>query len=375
MPRSESTPRSIMFAAGGTAGHVEPALATADAIRQSDPSARISFLGTAEGIENQLVPQRGYELFTVPKASIPRGLSKDLLLLPLRLFRAVSATKRAIVDADAVVGFGGYLAGAAYLAARLSRIPIVIHEANAKAGLANRLGAMFTDQIALGGPTHGLHNGIVIGLPMRQAILRASAVMRHDASGSRAVARSLLGLDPEKPTLVVIGGSQGSLKINAAVAGALDALLIAGIQILHSVGTRNELPVAKPGYIPTPYLSKIEVAYSAADVLVARSGAATCHEVVAFGLPAIFVPLPHGNGEQALNAAPLVEAGAALSIDDDKFNGDVLFDQILALFKDEDTLNRMHNAGLQLARLDAANDLAAIVIKVADESRSIRGTK
>ena len=364
-----------MFAAGGTAGHVEPALATADAIRQSDPSARISFLGTAGGIENQLVPQRGYALFTVPKAAIPRGLSKDLFLLPLRLFRAVSATKRAITGADAVVGFGGYLAGAAYLAARLSRIPIVIHEANAKAGLANRLGAMFTDQIALGGPTNGLRKGIVIGLPMREAILRACEVVRSDAAGGRAAARRFLGLDPEKPTLVVMGGSQGSLKINTAVARALDPLLTAGFQILHSVGARNELPAAKHGYIPTPYLSKIEVAYSAADVLLARSGAATCHEVVAFGLPAIFVPLPHGNGEQALNAAPLVEVGAALSIDDDKFNGDVLVDQILGLFKNEDTLNRMHTAGMQLARLGAANALAAIVIRVADESISIRGTK
>ena len=375
MPRSESTPRSIMFAAGGTAGHVEPALATADAIRQSDPSVRISFLGTAGGIENQLVPQRGYELLIVPKAAIPRGLSKDLLFLPLRLFRAVSAAKRAIAGADAVVGFGGYLAGAAYLAARLSRIPIVIHEANAKAGLANRLGAIFTDQIALAGPTDGLRNGIVIGLPMREAILRASAVMRSDAPVGRAVARRLLGLDPEKPTLVVIGGSQGSLKINTAVARALDQLLRAGFQILHSVGARNELPAAKPGYIPTPYLSKIEVAYSAADVLLARSGAATCHEIVAFGLPAIFVPLPHGNGEQALNAAPLVEVGAALAIDDEKFNGDVLVAQIFGLFKNEDTLNRMRTAGVQLARLGAANDLAAIVIRVADESIARRGAK
>lgn len=364
-----------MFAAGGTAGHVEPALATADAIRQSDPFARISFLGTAGGIENQLVPQRGYELFTVPKAAVPRGLSKDLLLLPLRLFGAVAQTKRAIFGADVVVGFGGYLAGAAYLAARLSRIPIVIHEANAKVGLANRLGAMFTDQIALGGPTNGLPNGVVIGLPMREAILRASEVMQNDASGGRAAARRALGLDPEKPTLVVMGGSQGSLKINNAVATALDRLLAAGFQILHSVGGRNEMPAAKPGYFPTPYLSKMEMAYSAADVLLARSGAATCHEVVAFGLPAIFVPLPHGNGEQALNATPLVEVGAALSIDDEKFNGDVLVEQILGLFKDKETLTRMHSAGAQLARLGAASDLAAIVIRVTDESKLIRGIR
>ena len=109
-------------------------------------------------------------------------------------------------------------------------------------------------------------------------------------------------------------------------------------------------------------------------MLLARSGAATCHEVVAFGLPAIFVPLPHGNGEQALNAAPLVEAGAAISIDDEKFDGDLLVDQILRLFKDKDILNRMHSAGARLTRLGAASDLAAIVIRVADESKSIRGT-
>jgi UDP-N-acetylglucosamine--N-acetylmuramyl-(pentapeptide) pyrophosphoryl-undecaprenol N-acetylglucosamine transferase len=372
---SESTPPSIIFAAGGTAGHVEPALATADAIRQRDPAAHISFLGTPRGIENQLVPPRGYELITVPKAAIPRGLSKDLLLLPVRLFRAVAQTKRAIFGADVVVGFGGYLAGAAYLAARLSRIPIVLHEANTKAGLANRLGAMFTDQIVLGGPTNGLADGVVIGLPMREAILRAAEVMQTDASGGRAAARRALGLDSEKATLVVMGGSQGSVKINNAVAAALDRLLASGFQILHSVGDRNEMPAAKPGYIPTPYLAKMELAYSAADVLLARSGAATCHEVVAFGLPAIFVPLPHGNGEQALNAAPLVAVGAAICIDDEKFDADLLVDQILGLFKDSDTLSRMHLGSAKLIRLSAASDLAAIVIRVADESKSIRGIR
>ena len=368
MPSRKPSPRRIIFAAGGTAGHVEPALATADELRKSDPSALISFLGTIGGIENQLVPRRGYELITVPKAAIPRGISTDLLLLPIRLLRAVAATRRCIAGADVVVGFGGYLAGAAYLAAKLNRIPIVVHEANAKAGLANRLGALLTDEVALVDQTGELRSGVVIGLPMRESILSLALRMRSDALGSRAEARRALGVAPEKPTLVVMGGSQGSLRINAAITEALDPLLANGLQILHSVGARNELPPAKPGYFPTPYFAKVELAYAAADLLIARSGAATCQEALAFGLPAIFVPLPHGNGEQALNAAPLVEAGAAILISDEQISGEVLANRVLELFGAGQALNRMHRAGGQLARLEAASELAAIVTRVANKA-------
>lgn len=362
MSNSDVRPIKIVFAAGGTAGHVEPALATADMVRQLEPSAKISFLGTNSGIENRLVPTRGYELVIVPKAAIPRGFSKDLILLPMKLVRAVSMTRQMISGADVVVGFGGYVAGTAYLAAKFSGIPIVVHEANARAGLANRLGAFFTDEVALTEETAGLSKGRVIGLPMRQSLLGWARKIRGETESSRVEARSALGLEISKPTLVVMGGSQGSLRINTAVAESLDSLLANGIQILHSVGAKNDLPKSRPGYFPIPYLEKVELAYAAADLLVARSGAATCQEVLAFGLPAIFVPLPHGNGEQALNAAPLVKIGAATVVSDEILDGQFLAMVVNRLLGDEVELARMRTAGGDHAHLDAATELAKMVL-------------
>jgi len=351
----------IVFAAGGTAGHVEPALATADKVRELHPNADIVFLATKTGIENQLVPARGYELLTVPKAVLPRRISKDLALLPLRLIRAVVVTKRALSGADVVVGFGGYLAGTAYLAAWISRIPIVVHEANVKAGLANKLGSLLTNKVALVDARARLRGGVVIGLPMRKSIIFWAEKANGDLSACQTEARSALHLELDKPTLLVIGGSQGSMQINAAVAQALDELIANGIQILHAVGGRNELPEAKSGYFPTSYLDKIEIAYAAADLLIARSGAATCQEAIAFGLPAVLVPLSHGNGEQALNADALVEAGAAMIIRDDLFNGDVLFIRSNEILRDDNLRKRMRSASKGLARVGAATELAQIV--------------
>jgi len=302
-------------------------------------------------------------LLIVPKAAIPRGISKELLLLPINLVRAVMSTRHEIAGADVVIGFGGYLAGAAYIAAKISGIPIVVHEANAKAGLANQLGALFTDQVALCEPTDGMNKGKVIGLPMRESLVECAMAARSDAKKNKSAARLALGLSPEKRTLVVMGGSQGSQRINSAVADALDDLLAKDIQILHAVGRRNELPNKRDGYFPSSYLEKVELAYAAADLLVGRSGAATCQEVSAFGLPAIFIPLPHGNGEQELNAAPLVTAGAALVIPDDQINGEKLANLVMDLLLDDVKITRMREAGGNLARLDAASQLADMVTR------------
>lgn len=365
MADSQAQRIRVVFAAGGTAGHVEPALATADMIQRIEPRAHISFLATATGIENQLVPPRGYDLLMVPKAAIPRGISKDLILLPIKLLRAVAQTKKAIAGADVVIGFGGYLAGAAYIAAKISGIPIVVHEANAKAGLANQLGALFATEVALCESINGISKGRVIGLPMRESIVNWATDVRSDAKKFRTEARLALGISPSMQTLVVMGGSQGSLRINSAIADALDLILGKEIQVIHAVGGRNELPGKKVGYFPSQYLTKMELVYAAADLLIARSGAATCQEVLAFGLPTIFIPLPHGNGEQGLNARPIAQVGAAIVIPDDQTTGEKLAAEVIDLIKDEAKLSEMHKASGQLAHLDSAKRLAELVITVA----------
>ncbi|HEX5254476.1 MAG TPA: glycosyltransferase, partial [Mycobacterium sp.] len=206
---------SVVIAGGGTAGHVEPALALADAVRRAAPEARITALGTQRGLETTLVPQRGYPLELIPAVPLPRRLSADLLALPVRLRAAVRRVREVLdaVAADVVVGFGGYVALPAYLAAR-GRVPIVVHEANARAGLANKIGARFADRILAAVPDSGLPRAEVIGIPLRRAISSL------DRRALRAQAREHFGLDPAAPTLLVTGGSQGARSLNTAVSGA-----------------------------------------------------------------------------------------------------------------------------------------------------------
>ncbi|MEP6561627.1 MAG: UDP-N-acetylglucosamine--N-acetylmuramyl-(pentapeptide) pyrophosphoryl-undecaprenol N-acetylglucosamine transferase, partial [Nakamurella sp.] len=286
---------SVLLAGGGTAGHIEPALAVADALTAIDPSIVITALGTERGLETSLVPARGYELRLIPAVPLPRKPSKDLLTLPSRMRGAIKATRAIMAErkVDVVIGFGGYVALPAYLAAR-GRMPIVIHEANATAGLANKIGARFAVSIAAAVDGSGLKGARVVGNPVRRSLSEL------DRAGLRAQAREFFGLAPDAPTLLVFGGSQGAARINAALSAAAPDLAGAGIGVLHAFGRKNEfevpdLPTGAPPYIAVPYLERMDLAYSAADLVLARSGAMTVAEIAAVGLPAVYVPLPHGN--------------------------------------------------------------------------------
>ena len=322
---------SVLLAGGGTAGHIEPALAVADALIAIDPSIRITALGTERGLETTLVPARGYELRLIPAVPLPRKPSKDLLTLPKRMRGAIGATRAIMAEreVDVVIGFGGYVALPAYLAAR-GRVPIVIHEANATAGLANKIGARFAVSIAAAVDGSGLKGARVVGNPVRRSLSEL------DRAGLRAQAREFFGLDPDAPTLLVFGGSQGAQRINAAVSAAAPELAAAGIGVLHAYGRKNEielptLPADAPPYVAVPYVDRMDLAYSAADLVLVRSGAMTVAEIGAVGLPAVYVPLPHGNGEQRLNAAAQVASGAAIIIDDADLDRESLVSKVIPL--------------------------------------------
>ncbi len=222
----------VVVAGGGTAGHIEPAMNLADALRRRDPAVGITALGTETGMENTLVPARGYTLRHVPRVPLPRRPTLDLFRLPSRLRGAVKAAGAVLDDvgADVVVGFGGYVSVPAYLAARKRKLPIVVHEANARAGVANRLGARMTRFVAVTARAEDLPHGRLIGLPLRRTISTL------DRAATRDEARKHFGLDPDRPTLLVFGGSLGAKRLNDAATGAADALRAAGIQVLHSVG-------------------------------------------------------------------------------------------------------------------------------------------
>lgn len=325
--------RTIVFAGGGTAGHVEPALASARAWNAHHPNDRCVFLGTPSGLETTLVPAAGYELRTIEKVAMPRKVSFDLLALPLRLIRSVAAARKIIKDADLLIGFGGYLSASAYLASAMARVPFVIHEANAKPGWANRLGAIFTRYIAVARPTNsgGFAHATITGLPLRSDVRSAYFAAVGDWHAARVNAKKSLGWDESMPSLLVLGGSQGSTFINSQIAQALPGLTNQGIQILHSVGPLNPLPQNVGSYKAVPYISDMATAYLAADVVLARSGAVTCAEVGALGRMAIFIPLAIGNGEQARNAQALAAKGRAVVISQSDFSAQWLEENIEAI--------------------------------------------
>ncbi|AHI00471.1 undecaprenyldiphospho-muramoylpentapeptide beta-N-acetylglucosaminyltransferase [Kutzneria albida] len=353
----------VVVAGGGTAGHIEPALALADAVMRLRPDARVVALGTERGLESKLVPARGYPLEMIPPVPMPRKPSPDLLKLPLKVRDAIRQT-RAVFDrvgADVVVGFGGYVSLPAYLAAR-GRLPIVVHEANARAGLANKVGAKFATKVAAAVPDSGLPDAQVIGIPLRESITSM------DRAALRAQARQFFGLHPTAPTLFVSGGSQGARTLNTAVSGAARALADAGIGVLHAHGPRNSLVVQEingaPPYVALPYVERMDLAYAAADLFLCRSGAMTVAEVSAVGLPAVFVPLPHGNGEQSLNAKPVVEAGGGLMISDEELTSQRVVDEVLPLVQDRSRLAVMSNATRNSGHRVAADVLARMVLEV-----------
>uniref|UniRef100_UPI000381085F undecaprenyldiphospho-muramoylpentapeptide beta-N-acetylglucosaminyltransferase n=1 Tax=Saccharomonospora halophila TaxID=129922 RepID=UPI000381085F len=352
---------TVVVAGGGTAGHIEPALALADAVIRLRPDARVVALGTARGLENQLVPARGYPLELVPPVPMPRKPTVDLLRLPGKVRDSVRRTREVLdrVDADVVVGFGGYVALPAYLAAR-GRVPIVVHEANKHAGLANKVGARLAARVATAVPGTALPGADVVGIPLRRSITTL------DRTALRARAREYFGLDPHAPVLLAFGGSQGARSINTAMSDAAERFAEAGVSVLHAHGPGNTVVVrefpGRPAYVPVPYLERMDLAYAAADLVLCRSGAMTVAEVSAVGLPAVFVPLPHGNGEQASNARPAVDAGAALMIDDADLTGDRIAGDVVPLATDPGRLGRMSTAAVGLGHREADEVLAGMVL-------------
>ncbi len=372
---------SVVLAGGGTAGHVEPAMAVADALTALDPQVRITALGTRRGLETRLVPQRGYRLELITPVPLPRKPTGDLARLPPRVWRAIRETRGVLdaVDADVVIGFGGYVALPAYLAARgitsvfdrRRRIPVVIHEANARAGLANRVGARTADRVLAAVPDCGLPRAEVVGVPIRAVITGL------DRAALRAEARKHFGFADDAKVLLVFGGSQGAVSLNRAVSGAAADLAAAGVSVLHAHGPKNTLELREPApgdppYVAVPYLDRMDLAYAAADLVICRSGAITVAEVSAVGLPAIYVPLPIGNGEQRLNALPVVNAGGGMVVADAALTPALVAKQAAGLLSDPARLAAMTAAAARVGHRDAARQVAQAALDIAREGRRAR---
>lgn len=349
---------SYLLAGGGTAGHVNPLLAVADGLRARDDTAEVLVLGTREGLESRLVPLRGYELLIVDKVPFPRRPDRAALTFPTRFRRAIGQVRRHIREhgVDVVVGFGGYASAPAYVAAGRERVPFVVHEANAKPGLANVLGARRAAAIGVAFDGTPLRGARVVGMPLRREIVDL------DAAALRTEAAASFGLDPARPTLLVFGGSLGAQRLNEAFAGSWRDVLDAGWQLLHVTGERSDL--ADPGvegYALVRYVDRMDLAFALADLIVSRSGAATVSEISALGIPAVYVPYAVGNGEQSLNAASAVRAGAAALIPDAEFTPERVRSEVVPLLGDLSRIHAMREAAASVGTRQGTENVIALV--------------
>lgn len=349
---------TYLLAGGGTAGHVNPLLAVGDGLRARDPQASVLVLGTKEGLEARLVPARGYELLIVDKVPFPRRPDKQAIGFPARLSKAIKQVRTHIRDhgVDVVVGFGGYASAPAYMAARKEGIPFVVHEANAKPGLANVLGARRAHGVGVAFDGTPLRGSTVVGMPLRREVVEL------DTAGLRAEAAAHFGLAADKPTLLVFGGSLGAQRLNDALAGSWQDVLDTGWQLLHVTGERSEdVDPEAPGYAMCRYVDRMDLAFALADFIVSRSGAATVSEISALGIPAVYVPYAVGNGEQRLNAASAVEAGAAILIDNADFTAETVRGSVIPLLQDAAARERMRTAAGRIGTRHGTENLIELI--------------
>lgn len=364
---------NVVLAGGGTAGHVNPLIATAAALREIDSRISLTAVGTAGGLENTLVPAAGVPLALVQKAPFPRSISTQSLMFPLNYHRSIQQATAILREAkaDVVIGFGGYASTPIYRAAKKLQRPLIVHEGNARPGLANKLGARIADVVALTFPSTPLTakqgKTVTVGLPLRKEI---GELATADRTCARTKAAAKLGLDPQLTTIVVTGGSLGAQRLNESVSAAAAAL--GDVQVLHITGKDKDQPVREattrvPNYHVIDYLNDMEYAYAVADLVITRAGAGMVAETSALGIPAIFVPLPIGNGEQALNAHDVVAAGGAVLVDNAAFTAEWIIAHLPPLLATEN-LAAMSARARGVSPMDAAQKLAGIALEIAKEA-------
>jgi len=342
----------IILVGGGTAGHVEPGLAVAHWLLSNSDDISCEFVGTKNGIETDLVPAAGLKLHLITKSPLPRKFNLTSLLWPYRFLYSIFQALRIVRTADLIIGFGGYVSAPCYIAAKIQRTPIFIHEANAIPGWANKLGAKFAEKtfIAFASTTkfgEKWSSATLAGMPIREDIFAISNLSKSQRSAKWDATYRELGLDRSNRTIFVFGGSLGAQSLNGAVASALPELLNRDFNVIHGVGQNNVLPKSLPGYAPLSYITNMADMYIASDLVISRGGAVTCAELDAANSYALIVPLPIGNGEQVANAQDLVDKGAATICLNSEFTAQWLLANIDALALAADNWNIKRNQDLK----------------------------
>ena len=366
----------ILIAGGGTAGHIFPALALARRLQERGTEVR--FAGTLTGQEANLVSGAGLPFVPIDARPLVRRVSVRALTGPVAALRSVARCRPIVEEVDVVVGMGGYVSVPVALAAVRARKPLVLHEQNAVPGLANRTLARPARTVALSFAESRRMlprrvKTVVTGDPVREEIL---AVPSKRAALAKE-AREAFGLEEDRTTVLVFGGSQGALHVNHATVGALHVLKDrADLQVILLTGPAHidELRQRIPTDIrlivrPMPFLDRMELAYAVADLVVSRSGATTCAEITVCGLPALLVPYPYATGRhQEANSRALQRAGAAAIVMDDALTGPLLAARLADLLGSRERLGAMAERSSAWGRPDAADALADVVLEAGGAS-------
>ena len=377
-PRADlpvGTPR-VLFACGGTGGHVYPAIAIADALRRRRPGAAVAFAGTRDRMEWEAVPKAGYPIRAVTVSGFQRSLSVEALArnaaFPFKLLKGLWDSWRLVsaFDPDVVVGTGGYASGPVGLVASLRGVPLVLQEQNAYAGATNKLLSGRASRVFLAfdaaAPYFEGASTEVAGNPVRQDL----------AEADRAEARAHWGVPDGADVLLAMGGSLGAGPINGALKLSLEALLRdEATFVLWAAGKRyydtlREAVPDHPRLRLVPYLDRMDLAYAAADLALCRSGAITCSELAVTGTPSVLVPSPNVTADhQTKNARALADAGAAVLLAETDLAA--RFEAVVPpLLHDADRRARMAEAALAIARPEAAATIAEAVVALAEAPRA-----
>ncbi len=363
----------ILFAGGGTGGHIYPALSIADAIKAIEPGAAIEFAGTQDRMEWKVVPKNGYAIHPITVSGFHRGELKRNLLFPFKLLRGLWQSWNLVkhFDADVVVGTGGFVAGPVLFAASLRGRPIVLQEQNAHAGVTNKLLAKRASEI------HIAFEGAKNAFPEEKCVLNGNPTRPElqKVDEKRAEARAHWGI-PEGVTVVLMfGGSLGSLALNNAMEAHHAALLAdERIFLIWQTGARYYERLTQriqehPRLRLLQYIDRMDLAYAAADIALCRSGAITCSELMVTGTPSILVPSPNvAEDHQTKNAESMAEAKAASLLPEARLDA-ALVNEVRTLVQDPTRRTQMRTAARSIARPDAAHDIATSVLQLAQRRR------
>lgn len=363
----------ILITGGGTGGHIFPAIAVAQKLKQDKDIEKIFFIGCEKNMEKNIALNENLDFYSINVSGMPRKTGFKLIKWGLELF---FATLKSIyyllkLKPDVVFGTGGYVSGPVLIAAALLKVPFVIHDPDAHPGIVNKFMSKWASVVSISFEQAKFH------MKSKNIVLNGNPIRANFWQISKEVALKELSLDPFKKTVLVIGGSQGAKSINNALLDAVPMLIDLEFQIIHQTGVKNHDEYVKKlaerysvfsslsTYIVKPFFNNMEIPLNAADIVVSRAGSLSISELNLCGLPAILIPYPYAAADhQRFNAKAMEEAGAAVFLEDADCTGDKLVEIILNILNNPEKLEQMKNANKTLAKPDATENIITILKKL-----------